>query len=100
MKPLKVVVLFSKGGLGDVGRHAVRAALDRTDPKIDQITVLSQHIETLNEENWKCGCTTPHKFTEDEMKRLTIVQIDSWDEKVLSKHFEGASAVISCLGNR
>jgi nucleoside-diphosphate-sugar epimerase len=94
---LKLVVLFSKGGLGDVGRHAVRAALDRSDD-IEHVTVLSQHADSLQDENWNCGCTSPHKFTEAEKKRLTIVQVDSWDG--LSSHFEGASAVISCLGNR
>jgi hypothetical protein len=98
MQKLKLVVLFSKGGLGDVGRHAVRAALDRSD-EIGHVTVLSQHTDTLQEENWNCGCTAPHKFTDEEKKRLKIVQVDSWDDG-LSSHFEGASAVISCLGNR
>jgi hypothetical protein len=97
---MNLVILFSKGGLGDVGRHAVRAALDRADGGIEHITVLSQHIVTLNDENWNCSCPSPHKFTDEEEKRLTIVQVDSWDQTGLLSHFEGASAVISCLGNR
>lgn len=95
---MKLVILFSKGGLGDVGRHAIRAALDR--PAVDEITVLSQHTETLNDENWNCGCPSPHKFTDDEKKRLTIVPLDSWEDGAIHQHFEGADAVISCLGNR
>ena len=67
---MKLVVLFSKGGLGDVGRHAVRAALDRGD-EIEHITVLSQHTASLNDENWNCGCESPHKFTDEEKKRIT-----------------------------
>lgn len=81
-----------------MGRHAVQVALDRDDD-VEHITVISQHSETLKDENWNCGCTAPHKCTDED--RLTIVQIDSWkeDDDIL-KHFEGANAVISCLGNR
>jgi NAD(P)H-binding len=97
---MKLVVLYSKGGLGDTGRHAVRAALDRPT-EIEHITVMSQHSESLSDDNWNCACDASfHKFTEEEKERLTIVQIQSWDDPSLLLHFEGAGAVISCLGNR
>jgi hypothetical protein len=97
---MKLIVLFSKGGLGDVGRHAIRAALDQPT-KIEHITVLSQHAESLKDDNWNCGCqSSVHKFTDEEQQRLSIVQVESWDDESLLTHFEGAGAVISCLGNR
>lgn len=97
---MKLVILYSKGGLGDVGRHAVRAALERPT-EIEHITVLSQHSESLNDDNWNCGCDSSlHKFTDDEKQRLSIVHVDSWSDTTLASHFEGAGAVISCLGNR
>jgi NAD(P)H-binding len=97
---MKLVILFSKGGLGDVGRHAIRAALDRPT-EIERITVLSQHSESLTDENWNCGCNPSlHKFTDEEKQRLSIVHVESWSDKILASHFEGAGAVISCLGNR
>ncbi|KAI2507432.1 NAD(P)H-binding protein [Fragilaria crotonensis] len=97
---MKLVILFSKGGLGDVGRHAVRAALERPT-EIEHITVLSQHSESLNDDNWNCGCDSSlHKFSDDEKQRLSIVHVESWSDTTLASHFEGAGAVISCLGNR
>lgn len=110
---MKLVVLFSKGGLGDVGRHAVRAALDRGPDVVEHVTVISQHTESLlkadEDNNWNCGCVNenrPHTFTDDEKDRMTIVSVDSFDNDdsdnnaVFISHFEGAGAVISCLGNR
>lgn len=97
---MKVVILYSKGGLGDTGRHAVRAALDRPT-EVEHITVMSQHSASLSDDNWNCACDASlHKFTDEEKKRLTIVQIESWDDESLLSYFEGAGAVISCLGNR
>lgn len=96
---MKLVILYSKGGLGDVGRHAVQAALERPND-IQEIKVLSEHTETLEEDNWNCGCSTPHSFTDEERKRVAIIKIDSWEDESLLEHFEGAGAVISCLGNR
>jgi len=98
---MKLVILYSMGGLGDVGRHAVRAALERPG-EIKEIKVLSQHTETLEDENWNCACPSlsPHIFTNEERERLDIVKIDSWEDDSLLSHFEGADAVITCLGNR
>jgi hypothetical protein len=99
MKSLnKLVILYCRGGLGDVGRHAVRVALDR--PDVDEITVLSPHAESLEDENWKCGCPEPHKFTAEERKRFKVIKIESWEDESLLDHFENAKAVITALGNR
>jgi NAD(P)H-binding len=98
---MKLVILFSKGGLGDVGRHAVRAALDRPN-EIEHITVISQYTDSLKDKNWNSACSPSEiEITEDEWKRLTIVPIQSWeDEASFLSYFEGAGAVISCMGNR
>jgi hypothetical protein len=92
-----VAVLFGKGGLGDVGRHAVLAALEREN--VSTVKVLSQNIETLEEKNWKCGCPEDHEFTEEQRNRLELVSIkDNW--KDISMHLSGVDAVVSCLGTR
>jgi hypothetical protein len=100
----RLVILYGVGGLSDCGRHAVQAALEQK-VGIGSITVLTQHPELLNDSNWKCGCPEPHAFTEEEKKRFTVVHINKgWedaakDDSFLS-HFQNATAVISCLGNR
>ena len=93
--PRKLAVLFSSGGLSDVGRHAVQVALER----VEQVTVLTPRPETLYEENWNCGCTEPHSFSPEDRERLTVVEVNDWNED-LSSHFQGAAGVVSCLGNR
>lgn len=93
----RLVVLYSKGGLSDVGRHAVQAALER--PEVKEVRVLTKYPELLEEENWKCGCTTPHKWTDEDRKRFQVIPVKSWKDD-LTEHFRGATAVVSCLGNR
>lgn len=97
---MKVVVLYGIGGLSDVGRHAVAAALERTE--IEHVTVLTQYPKHLvDETNWNCGCTTPHIFTEEDKQRMTMVTVKDWEnDTTLSQHFDAADAVISCVGNR
>lgn len=107
MTPL-LVILYGIGGLSDVGRHAVRAALDAGVP---HICVLTQHPELLELPNWKCGCPVPHSFTEEERQRFQVIPVDSWEQEnnndknddsssSLTRHFAHATAVISCCGNR
>lgn len=93
----KLVVLFSAGGLSDVGRHAVQAAFESN---VEQVTVLTPHPESLQEENWKCSCKEKHVMTEEQKTRLTIVPVNNWKTEDLSRHFQDATAVVSCLGNR
>lgn len=93
-----IAVLFSKGGLGDVGRHAVLAAIERDD--VSKVKVISQRTEMLEETKWKCGCANNHGFTEEQHKRMEIIPIkDNWKSDI-SQHFHGVDAVVSCLGTR
>lgn len=92
----QLAVLYSKGGLGDVGRHAILAALERKD--VSYIKVLSEHPETLEEKNWNCGCPQDHEFTNEERDRIEIIPVKDWTD--ITGHFEGVTAVVSCLGNR
>ncbi len=91
------------GGLSDVGRHAILAALE--NESIDKITVVTEHPEKLSEANWDCGCVGGHTnpFNDPENKsRLEMVKIDTWtkEQKDLAEHFSGATGVVSCLGHR
>ena len=94
----RLVILYGIGGLSDVGRHAVRAALDNSN--VAKICVLTQHPELLELPNWKCSCPDPHTFTDEERKRFEVVPVKEWNDQGLTAHFKDATAVISCLGNR
>jgi len=94
----RLVILYGMGGLSDVGRHAVQAALERSE--VERVTILTQHPELLQESNWKCGCPEPHAFSEQDQKRMTVVPVKSWKDDDLIPHFQGATGVVSCLGNR
>lgn len=100
-----LVILYGIGGLSDVGRHAILAALEKKEPAIDKITVITEYPEKLEEENWECNCPGGHTnpFNDpNTASKLEMVKIDTWknDQPNLSKHFVGASAVVSCLGHR
>ena len=96
----RLVILYGVGGLSDVGRHAILAALERTD--IERITVLTQYPKLLDDgAKWNCGCPDAHVLSESDKKRISIVSVDSWSEHdKLVPYFKGSSAVVSCLGNR
>jgi hypothetical protein len=90
-------ILYSKGGIADVGRHSVRAALDATSSVV--IRVLTEDPKTLLEEtNWNCGCDS-HTFSEEELKRLDIRTVDITKDD-LQPHLDNVGGVISALGNR
>jgi NAD(P)H-binding len=110
---VRLVVLFGKGGLSDVGRHAVQASLEQS--QVTNIKVLTEYPELLEESNWKCGCPEPHVFSEHDRERFQVVPIKSWKSALkemmddsnnntepdsVSACFEGATAVIACVGNR
>jgi hypothetical protein len=92
-----LVILYGSGGLSDVGRHAVQAALEI--PGVE-CKVLTQHPEMLEESNWKCGCPQGHQLSEQDRKRIQVIPVKSWKDTSLSAHFQGATGVVSCLGNR
>jgi hypothetical protein len=94
----RLVVLYGTGGLSDVGRHAVQAALERSD--VESIKVLTQQPQLLEESNWKCSCEKPHEFSDQDRQRFEVIPVKSWNDDDLGSHFAGATAVVSCLGNR
>jgi hypothetical protein len=99
----RLVILYGIGGLSDVGRHAILAALE--NPLVQKITVITEYPEKLDEKNWECGCPGGHTnpFDEaDNASRLDMVKIDTWKnpQENLVQHFQGADAVVSCLGHR
>lgn len=91
------VVLYSSGGTADVGRHAVRAALDAFD---GQVRVLTKNPATLLEEtDWNSG-SGPHTFTTEERSRLDVRAVDFKTCDDLSPHLDDCGGIVSALGNR
>jgi hypothetical protein len=100
---VRVVILYGIGGLSDVGRHAILAALEQ--PTVSHITVITEYPDLLNEKRWECGCATPHTNpATDHPDKVKVIGIDSWKTtnhvELLKTHMHGANAVISCLGHR
>jgi len=93
MNASKLAILFSKGGLSDIGRHAILVALEQ---KI-HVTVITPNPEDLQETNWNCGCPEPHKL---DLSKIELVKVKNWKDKSLLDAFAGATAVVSCLGHR
>jgi hypothetical protein len=100
-------IYTTPGGLSDVGRHAILAALE--NETIDKITVITEYPDKLNEANWDCGCVGGHTNPFDDpvnKSRLEMVKIDTWtaakegQKNLLAGHFAGANGVVSCLGHR
>ena len=73
-----LAILYSKGGLGDVGRHAILAALERDD--VGAIKVFTQHPEMIQEydkkTNWNCGCPEKHVLTKEQLEKIEIIPVD------------------------
>lgn len=118
-KHSSLVILYGIGGLSDVGRHAILAALEygkesattTSTPApapaktVDKITVFTEYPELLDETNWESGCpepkTNPAKTHPDIVK---VIKVDNWKDQgnvdKLASHIDAADAVISCLGHR
>ncbi len=99
----RLVVLYGIGGLSDVGRHAILAALEQ--PSVEKITVITEYPELLDQTNWECSCPGGHTNpAKDHPSKVFVVPIqdNSWKthQTNLADHFKGADAVISCLGHR
>jgi hypothetical protein len=96
----RLVVLYGIGGLSDVGRHAILAALEQ--PSVSHVTVITEYPELLDEKQWECNCDAHTNPSKTHSNKVTMIPIDSWENKQenLAQHFQGAHAVISCLGHR
>jgi NAD(P)H-binding len=93
-------ILYSSGGLPDVGRHAVRAALDYAgfEGKI-RVLAMDPHETLLKQTNWNCACPGGHTFTPQELERLELRQVDVTKDDLVP-HLDNVKYVISALGNR
>lgn len=92
-------IFFSSGDLGDVGRHAVAAALELPPSVVARIRVFSKDISKLLEANWKCNCPKQHSFTQNDRDRLEFVSLDASQDHLVPA-LEGVHALVSCLGSR
>mmetsp|Transcript_56230 Transcript_56230/g.136285 ORF Transcript_56230/g.136285 Transcript_56230/m.136285 type:complete len:312 (-) Transcript_56230:3576-4511(-) len=122
-KKIHLVVLYGVGGLSDVGRHAILAALEPPySDHVVKVSVVTEYPELLDEQNWECGCVGGHTDpSKDFPDKVNIIPIDgSWNdadkdynktvlEPLFSDAFskitkqgsqESEVAVISCLGHR
>ena len=83
--------------------QAIIAALE--NQTVDKVTVITEYPEKLDEKNWECNCTGGHTnpFNDpNAASKLEMVKIDTWknEQPNLASHFNGANAVVSCLGHR
>jgi NAD(P)H-binding len=98
----RLVVLYGIGGLSDVGRHAILAALEQ--PTVEHVTIITEYPDLLSLPNWECGCPEGHTnpCEGEYASKIDLICIDSWEKEQpdLEKHFKDATGVISCLGHR
>lgn len=121
-KSCSLVILYGIGGLSDVGRHAILAALEQNEqevpnmmktteetnePKtiVDKITVFTEYPELLDETDWECGCPEPHTNPAKSHPDIVhVVKVDNWKDPsnvdTLASYIEKSDGVISCLGHR
>jgi nucleoside-diphosphate-sugar epimerase len=93
-----VGIFFSSGDLGDVGRHAVAAALEMPPSVVSNIRVFSRDIASMDQANWKCGCGE-HSISQEDRNRIQFLQIDCTQDDLVPALFD-VDAIVSCLGSR
>ena len=94
-----VGIFFSSGDLGDVGRHAVAAALEMPQSAISMIRVFSRDIASLDQTNWKCGCGKHSISQQDRNNRIQFLQMDCTQDDLVPALIN-VDAIVSCLGSR
>ena len=99
----RLVILYGIGGLSDVGRHAILAALEQ--PAVKEIKVVTEYPELLNETNWECGCPGGHTNpAKDHPDKVEVIPVESWKTgnyvDILKQQMNDDTAVVSCLGHR
>lgn len=96
-RPQTLAICFSSGDLGDVGRHAVLAALELPPSVVARIRVFGSNVQqALFHDKWKCAC--PSHDIHDDNHRLDL--IDHVDLTTDPVDLHGVDAVLLCLGNR
>jgi hypothetical protein len=104
-EPLHLAVFFSSGGLGDVGRHIIHAALELPSEEIALVRVIARDAgKLLKDTKWKCACVEDHQKLWREgsaeiASRVQVVDLDFTKEDI-KEHLRGIDAIVSCLGNR
>lgn len=93
-----VGIFFSSGDLGDVGRHAVAAALEMPPTVVSDIRVFSRDIASMDQANWKCGCGE-HSISQEDRNRIQFLQIDCTKDDLVPALLD-VDAIVSCLGSR
>jgi hypothetical protein len=96
-------IVYSSGDIGDVGRHAVEAALELPATLVSSVKVFSINSSQslFQETDWKCGCSSEHSLSnrQESLDRLQVINVDCTKD-CLSHYLSDVDAVISCLGNR
>ena len=99
-RPKTLAIFFSSGDLGDVGRHAVVAALELPPTVVGKVLVLARNArEALLVSRWECGCPGGQHGNMEKDRRLQIIEIDVTREAI-TPFLEDVDAIITCLGNR
>jgi nucleoside-diphosphate-sugar epimerase len=93
-----VGIFFSSGDLGDVGRHAVAAALEMSPSVVSNIRVFSRDIASIDQADWKCGCGA-HSISQEDRNRIQFLQIDCTKDNLVPALLD-VDAIVSCLGSR
>jgi hypothetical protein len=107
----RLVILYGKGGLSDVGRHAIQVAVDQwrdlgpndqkqsgkkegnSSRQVEDVVVLTKHPDLLREgANWNCGCPAgAHDATTvdalSRSPRFRLVAVADWKDPDLRRHF-------------
>mmetsp|Transcript_56229 Transcript_56229/g.136277 ORF Transcript_56229/g.136277 Transcript_56229/m.136277 type:complete len:322 (-) Transcript_56229:3612-4577(-) len=109
-KKIHLVVLYGVGGLSDVGRHAILAALEPPySDHVVKVSVVTEYPELLDGQNWECGCVGGHTNpSKDFPDKVNIIPIDgSWNatdkdysKTVLQPLFSDAFSKITKQGSQ
>ena len=97
---MTLLIVYSSGDLGDVGRHCVALALKQ--PRIRQVKVVTDQPpqDLYDEQRYnKCRCP-PHTHELLGFKDRLRVFPANLSHEEFSRHVQNVDAVISCLGNR
>lgn len=99
----KLAIFFSSGDLGDVGRHAVAAALEWEEVVL--IKAFAHDAQSmLLKKRWRCGCPSGHSVTQrgqDGRLDEKILPFEmTFSVETIAEQLHDIDAVLICMGNR